>query len=46
MLWLVPAGVVVLLLIIALLLRSDWRAALLRRIGFGARSRSTVPARA
>lgn len=46
MLWLVPVGLAVLLLIIALLLRSDWRASVLRRIGFAGRSRSTVPARA
>ncbi|MBI6815088.1 type III secretion system inner membrane ring lipoprotein SctJ [Pseudomonas syringae] len=46
MLGLVPVGLAVLLLIIALLLRSDWRASVLRRIGFAGRSRSTVPARA
>ena len=47
MLWVIPAGLVVLLGIAALLLRSDWRAALLKRIGAGgSRGRSTIPARA
>ncbi|SHM79209.1 type III secretion protein J [Pseudomonas asturiensis] len=46
MLWLVPLGLVVMLLIIALGLRGDWRAAALQRIGIGRRSRSTLPARA
>lgn len=45
MLWLIPAGVVLLLLIVALLLRGDWRATLLRRVGLARRNHSNVPAR-
>lgn len=45
MLWLVPAGAALFLLIVALLLRGDWRAALLGRAGFARRSHSNVPAR-
>ncbi|RMR34582.1 Type III secretion protein HrcJ [Pseudomonas syringae pv. coriandricola] len=46
MLWVAPVGFALVLLIGALLVRSDWRASLLRRIGFGSRGRSTLPARA
>ncbi|WP_440093104.1 type III secretion system inner membrane ring lipoprotein SctJ [Pseudomonas syringae] len=46
MLWVAPLGLALVLLIGALLVRSDWRASLLRRIGFGSRGRSTLPARA
>jgi len=45
MLWLVPVAIAVLLLIVTLLLRGDWRAAVLRRIGLGGRGRSNLPAR-
>ncbi|WP_434702650.1 type III secretion inner membrane ring lipoprotein SctJ [Pseudomonas sp. Z1-12] len=46
MLWLIPAGAVFFLLIVALLLRGDWRAALLSRIGLARRNHSNLPARA
>ncbi|KOP54576.1 type III secretion protein [Pseudomonas coronafaciens pv. porri] len=47
MLWVIPAGILLSLLIAVLLVRSDWRAALLKRIGAGVRGkRSNLPARA
>lgn len=46
MLWVVPACVVLFLLASALLVRSDWRASVLRRVGLGGTSRSNLPARA
>jgi type III secretion protein J len=42
--WAVPAGVLLLIVLVALALRSDWREALLQRIGLR-RNRSTMPAR-
>lgn len=46
MLWLVPAGAGLLLVIVALLLRGDWRTGLLRRVGLARRGHSNLPARA
>jgi type III secretion protein J len=46
MLWVVPAGLVLVLLLALLAARGDWRASLLRRIGLGGRGRSNLPARA
>lgn len=46
MLWLAPAGAVLLLLAVLLLVRRDWRATLLQRLGVRRGSRSTLPARA
>jgi type III secretion protein J len=42
--WAVPAGVLLLIVLVALALRSDWREALLQRIGLR-RNRLTMPAR-
>lgn len=46
MLWLMPAGAMLLLLVVALLLRRDWRAMLLQRLGLARRGHSNLPARA
>jgi len=46
MLWVTPACVMLFLLIVVLLVRGDWRAAILRRVGLGGASRSNLPARA
>ncbi|MBA1229476.1 type III secretion inner membrane ring lipoprotein SctJ [Pseudomonas viridiflava] len=45
MLWLVPGAVALVLLIVVMLLRGDWRAAVLQRVGLGRRGSSNLPVR-
>jgi type III secretion protein J len=46
MLWAAPFAAVLLILLLVLSIRGDWRSAVLRRIGLGRGERSTLPVRA